>query len=186
MRTCDDFKITRSAWRLFNAAASALNGRWMNLHIRPRFHQVIDGVPTPVLGGRHGGKIGDNPQPKRRVQNVVQGRIDSEFFESVWEVHAKCMAMFGPQVEETFLELHKARRGVEIAIEMLIRHLDDAPTTPDPSGDLWQQLRADLCGAEGALSKEGDRIGRQLTEFRDGMEALCRPVLERGIGKKAN
>jgi hypothetical protein len=128
----------------------------------------------------------DHKRARRGSYYAIGKRLEAhkEYFESAWEVHAKCMAMFGPQVEEIFLELHQARRDIEIAIGMLIRHLDDAPMTPDPNADLWQQLRADLCGAEGALSKEGDRIGNQLIAFRNGIEALCRPVLERGIGKK--
>jgi hypothetical protein len=41
----DEFKETRSAWRLFNAATLALNGRVVeNAAITPRLHKVIDGV----------------------------------------------------------------------------------------------------------------------------------------------
>jgi len=90
-----------------------------------------------------------------------------------------------PARRANFSELHKARRDIEIACEMLIRHLEDAPMNPDRNADLWQQFRADLCGAEGALSKEGDRVGRRISAFKDGIEALCRPVLDRGIGRES-
>jgi hypothetical protein len=93
------------------------------------------------------------------------------------------MAVFGPVVEEIFLELHKARRQVEIAIKMLIDHLDDLPLRPDPNAELWQQLRADLCAPEGELAREGDRVGRHLIAFRERIERLCRPVVDRKYGK---
>jgi hypothetical protein len=73
------------------------------------------------------------------------------------------MAIFGPEIEDTFLELHKARRAIEVACQMLHRHLDDLPLNPDPNRNLWQQLRADLCGAEGEFAPEGDRVGKRLT-----------------------
>jgi len=38
---------------------------------------------------------------------------------------------------------------------------------------LWQQLRADLCGAEGQFAPEGDRIGKQLIAFKQGIELVC-------------
>jgi Domain of unknown function (DUF932) len=45
----DDFKESRSAWRLFNAATYALTGRVVeNATITPRLHQVIDGVCAPI------------------------------------------------------------------------------------------------------------------------------------------
>ena len=41
----DEFTEKRSAWRLFNAATYALNGRVVeNGHVTPKLHKVIDGV----------------------------------------------------------------------------------------------------------------------------------------------
>jgi len=127
----------------------------------------------------------DDKRRRRGSYYAIAKRLgaNKEFFDAVWKAHAKCMAIFGPHAEEIFLELHKARRQIEIAYEMLLRHLNDAPMNPDPNADLWRQLRADLAAADGALANEGDRVGRRLDAFRDGIEKLCRPVMDREFGK---
>jgi hypothetical protein len=94
------------------------------------------------------------------------------------------MAMFGVEIQDTFLELHKARREIEVACQTLHNHVDDLPLVPDPNKTLWQQLRADLCGAEGAFAPEGDRIGKRITEFKEGIERVCRPMVEHRVGKR--
>jgi hypothetical protein len=50
---------------------------------------------------------------------------------------------------------------------------------PDPHKELWEQLRADLSGDPLGITKEGDRVAMRLTAFRDGIEGICRPVVER-------
>ena len=84
----------------------------------------------------------------------------------------------------TFLELHKARRQIEVSCQMLHNHVDDLPLVPDPQEQLWEQMRADLCGLEGELAPEGDRIGKRLTAFKEGVERVCRPMVEHRVGKK--
>jgi len=45
--------------------------------------------------------------------------------------------------------------------------------------ELWTQLRVDIWGVGGEYSKEGDRVGAKLNDFRLRMEALCRPVIDK-------
>jgi hypothetical protein len=115
----------------FEALNIAYKTRHVFDHIRGAMIYGSEWADMPQVFGDD-----DHKRTRRGSYYAIRKRLEAhkEFFESVWEVHAKCMAMFGPQVEEIFLELHQARRGVEIAIEALIRHLDDAPMTPESYG----------------------------------------------------
>ncbi len=54
------------------------------------------------------------------------------FFDRYFKLQPKCMAIFGPQIEATFLLLHKSRREVEVASEMLASKDPNGPQ-PDPA-----------------------------------------------------
>lgn len=165
----------------FEALNIAYQTKHVFEHIRSPLISDYEWQDMPVAAGDT-----DDRHRRRGSYYAIGKRLaaNKEYFNSVWKVHAKCMAIFGPHVEEVFLELHWARRLIEIACDMLIRHLDEPPLVPDPHADLWQQLRADLAAAEGALANEGDRVGRRLTAFRDGIEKLCRPIVDREFGKQ--
>lgn len=99
------------------------------------------------------------------------------FFEHAWELQAECSAVFGPKVEETFLLLHRARREIEVSAEMLWR--DPEPTHKSQDNlDTWESFRADVWGPYGKFTKEGDKVGKKLQDFRDQMETLCRPIVD--------
>src|SRR5260370_39866133 len=53
-------------------------------------------------------------------------RIDAQklFFERVWKLHPRCMTAFGPQADEIFLLLHRARREIEDSAQMLLDRRD--------------------------------------------------------------
>jgi hypothetical protein len=167
----------------FSALDLAYKTRHVFDHVRGALIDDYEWADMPEVAGDT-----EDKRRRRGAYYAIGRRLEAnkEFFEAVWICHAKCMAVFGPSVEDTFLELHKARRDIEIAIRMLIGHLNDAPLQPDPNADLWQQLRGDLCAAEGALAKEGDRVGHHLIAFRDGIEKLCRPIVDREYGKLSN
>lgn len=50
---------------------------------------------------------------------------NSKFFERVWSIQPKCMALFGQPVEQTFMKLHQARRHIEVAAQMLAQRAND-------------------------------------------------------------
>ncbi|MGB9367139.1 MAG: hypothetical protein WCE79_14120 [Xanthobacteraceae bacterium] len=58
---------------------------------------------------------------------VKRVRANKDFFDRAWKLQVKCCAIFGPEMEETFLLVHKARRSIEVSAEMLMR--DPYPMT---------------------------------------------------------
>jgi hypothetical protein len=121
--------------------------------------------------------LSDDDEYKRCFATSLRIEANKAFFEDAWKCHTKCMSVFGPPAEAVFLELHEARRCVQIAAKTLLKE------KPDCNVDLWPQLRADICGvADGQLAPEGDRVGRHVTAFREGIEKSCGPIVNRKYG----
>jgi len=92
------------------------------------------------------------------------------------------MALFGADTESVFLELHKARRQIEVSAGLLYQHLASEiglSLTADTKRLRKQQLE-DIDWAEASAATGGDRIKAQLSGFVTEMEKLCRPIVERG------
>jgi hypothetical protein len=108
-----------------------------------------------------------------------------DFFERVARLQPRFMAMFGAKTSDIFLLLHRSRREIEVATQMLSWRVGEERHGRSGDQELYRQMEADIWTGVGdaAKTKEGDRVGRKLKEFQDGIEALCRPVIERGYGK---
>jgi hypothetical protein len=110
--------------------------------------------------------------------------MNKEYFDRAWKLQVRCTAIFGPEVEETFLLLQKARREVEVSAEMLYRNPEPDFKSSD-NLETWNSFRADVWPAYGKLAKEGDQVGKKLADFKDRLEKLCRPVIDREYGTKS-
>jgi hypothetical protein len=91
--------------------------------------------------------------------------------------------VFGPDIEEVFLLMHRAGREIEVSAEMLLRDPKPSVETPD-NLETWNRFRADVWPTYGSRAKGGDRVGQKLSEFKTKMESLCRPIIDREYGKK--
>lgn len=117
---------------------------------------------------------------------AVLKRIEAntDFFERAWKLQVRCTALFGPEVEEIFLLVQRARREVEVSAEMLLQ--DPQPTHKSPDNiETWKGSRADVWSAYGSLAKQGDKVGNKLADFKAKLEGLCRPVVDRMYGRPA-
>jgi len=98
-------------------------------------------------------------------------QANKDFFERAWKMQVRCSALFGPQVEETFLLIQRARRQIEVSAEMLFH--DPEPTFKSQDNlETWNRFRADVWPAYGSLAKGGDEVGEKLSEFKTRME-IC-------------
>jgi hypothetical protein len=50
---------------------------------------------------------------------LMRIQANKGFFERAWKMQVRCTALFGPQVEETFLLIQRARRQMEVSAGML-------------------------------------------------------------------
>jgi hypothetical protein len=57
--------------------------------------------------------------PFYAILNRIKNNKD--IFERAWKMQVQCTALFGPQIEETFLLIQRARRKVEVSAQMLLR-----------------------------------------------------------------
>jgi hypothetical protein len=121
----------------------------------------------------------DQERDRRGSYYAIIKRIEhnKEFFEAVWEIQPKFMAIFGRETENIFHLLHTARRDIEVACEILAFHLKDVHGEEDRKQ--WVEFRRAIWSSEGATAKEGDNVGTKLEQFRTRIEELCRPVIDK-------
>lgn len=103
---------------------------------------------------------------------------NKDFFDRAWKLQVKCAAIFGPEMEDLFLLLQKARREIEVSAGMLLQDPHPQNNTEE-NRELWNTLRAAVWEAYGKLAKDGDVVGQKLTNFRLGIERKCRPIVDR-------
>ena len=146
-------------------------------HIRAPLSRGYEYLDMPALPA--------NPRAGRASLFVVRRRIEQnkDFFDHVWELQPKFMAIFGRDTENIFLLVHKARRDIEVACEIL-EWMKEPERVPGDR-ELWVQLRRDIWSGTGATAKEGDRVGEKLEVFRTRIEALCRPIVDRELSRTA-
>ena len=104
-------------------------------------------------------------------------QANKDFFESVWRIQPKCMAVFGPEIESTFLKLHQARRKIEVAAEMLVGAEDEQPAERRDLVELYTQLRRDIAD-HGEFQKDKDRVAKLVQEFVHEVVAKARPIVD--------
>src|SRR5260370_25608846 len=130
---------------------------------------------------------GYGSEEERRARGpfyAILKRIEAqkEFFERAWKIQVRCTALFGPNVEEVFLLMHRARREIEVSAEMLWHDPRPSVATPD-NLETWNRFSADVWPSYESRAKGGDRVGHQLSEFRAKMSSLCRPIIHRDYGR---
>jgi hypothetical protein len=115
---------------------------------------------------------------------AVLKRIDSykEFFERAWKTQVRCTAVFGPKVEDIFSRMHRARREIDVSAQILLSD-PQPPVGSESNVETWNGFRADVWPAYGGVAKQGDKVGKKLSEFREQIERLCRPIVDREYGK---
>jgi hypothetical protein len=110
----------------------------------------------------------------------VHKRIEAhkDFFDRVWQLQPRFMAAYGPQTEEIFELLHQCRRDIQVSAIMLSQE-DTTYRDPTPKvQELLNQARRDLWST-GNFEPEKDVVSRRLEDFRERMEKLCRPIIDR-------
>jgi hypothetical protein len=100
-------------------------------------------------------------------------RIDhhKDYFERVWKMQPRFMAVFGKEAANIFIKVHQARRKVEVSAQMLMR----AAARGEPYGDA--KFRDKLENDIWDMDESRDEIKPKINEFVAGIEKHCFPVV---------
>jgi hypothetical protein len=109
-----------------------------------------------------------------------------EFFQKVFDIEPKFMAIFGAETEEIFAQLYDAKQMVETSAQALY---EEARIEHDPSDqqarERLMQLRRTIFASKGKIADD-DKVGQKVLEFKRRIEALCRPIVDQTFGRKGN
>src|SRR5262245_33241734 len=138
---------------------------------------IFDGIRSPMSHGGEWSEMKGVDDPKRRDAAgpffAILRRIDinRDYFERVWKMQPRFMAVFGKDAADIFNKLHQARRSIEVSAGMLMR----AAATGEPYKDIQfrQKLETDVW-----KTRDDDAIGLKISEFVEGIEKHCLPVVE--------
>jgi hypothetical protein len=129
-------------------------------------------------------RAGDDEEKRKQRGSyyAVLKKVETQqvFFERAWKLQVVCAAVFGVEVEKTFLLLQQARRFVEVSAGALMD--DPAPwNQTEDNLKVWRELHDDVWEAQAGLPGHNNRIGRMLDEFREKLERLCRPIIDKSF-----
>jgi hypothetical protein len=159
----------------FEALSIAYEAKFVFQHIRGIMAHGYEWEDMPQRPGDT-----EDKRTRRGPYYAAFKRIqqNKEFFEKVWKLQPKCMAVFGKDIESTFLKLHRARRNIEVAAQMLAERVDEIDRNDDQSTrELYKQLRRDLWD-HGDYEREKDSVGKLLDEFEQELEAKAKPIID--------
>jgi hypothetical protein len=129
----------------------------------------------------------DDEWSRRGTFYATLKRIErnKDFFDRLWRLQPRFMAMFGPETEQIFLLLHQARRFIEVSAQMLGRRRDHGEGWSKDRQRLHQRMEADIWSGMDEVSDgdeiipDLDRVSSRLRQFRDRIVSLCRPIVDR-------
>jgi hypothetical protein len=118
---------------------------------------------------------------RQRTLYAIINRLQRHtgFFERVLALQPKFMAVFGREADAVFMKLHRARNGIQAAIEVLM--FMESPGPED--AELIAQMRSDIWNTKGPNVKEPEKTKKLTAEFRDDIERICAPLVNRKLSK---
>ena len=154
---------------------------------------IFDAIRSPMSFGYEWEDMPRSPGESDQDWNnrgsfyAILKRIERnrDYFDRLWKLQPRFMAMFGPETEEIFLLLHQARRFIEVSAQMLGRKRHGDEEWSENRQRLHQRMEADIWSGMDEASDgdeiipDIDRVSRRLRQFRDRIVALCRPVVDR-------
>jgi hypothetical protein len=179
IRTFEDWKKEQLEERRIETALDALaityEAKYVFENIRSPLSFEYEYKDMPHIEGET-----EQQRHKRGPFYAVKKRIfdNRDFFERAFKLQPRCMAVLGSKAGDIFFLMHRARREIEVASDILADEAGnpfESLSKSDP--EFWWQCRQDIWG----VGKPGkpDKVGQKLTDFTSQMEALCRPVIDR-------
>lgn len=107
---------------------------------------------------------------------LVRVTQNKDFFDRLFKLQPKFMALFGSETERIFVKCHKARRHIEVSAQMLMNHHGDEPSSKNAAKQRhgWE---CDIWEGMDEFYEGNDRVSKWLREFQQEILALCEPVV---------
>jgi hypothetical protein len=138
---------------------------------------IFDSIRSPIsYDGEWSEMKGIDDPDKRSAAGpffATLKRIErnKEYFERLWRMQPRFMAMFGKEASDVFMTLHQARQSIEVSASMLMRDAANNGRNSDPDFD--RKLKADIW----SWDSKNDQIRPLINEFVTGIEQHCLPVI---------
>lgn len=138
---------------------------------------VFEGIRSPMsFEGEWSELTGIDDPERRRTAGpffAILSRIDKnkDYFDRVWKMQPRFMAVFGKDAGDIFMKLHQARTNVTVSARMLLQ----SAARGEPYGD--RKFREKLENAIWNVDKDADEVGPKIAEFVSGVEKHCLPVV---------
>jgi len=127
----------------------------------------------------------------RKPYFAIVKRVErnEDFFERLFQLQPRFMALFGADKEEMFMKCHKARRFIEVSAGMLMkatRDLGDWNENRQRQRDQWE---SDIWEGNDEVVENlptAKRVSDGIKGFQEGIVTVCKPIAERkriGIGR---
>ena len=124
----------------------------------------------------------EDKRSRRGTFYAVFKRIEhnKDYFNELWQLQPKFMAVFGPETESIFLKAHKARRNIEVAAQMLYEqamHPHQREERDESTRQLYDELRGHLWAGMSRVADKADEVSDLIEEFKVDIERTCLPLL---------
>ena len=132
----------------------------------------------------------DNEWENRKPFAVTLMRIDrhKDFFERLFKVQPRFMALFGAETEATFMRCHQARRFIEVSAGMLMRTVNQPGGWNENRQRQRDQWECDIWeGNDEAVEgvPQARRVTEGLTSFRQELSKIRLPILKGATSTEA-
>lgn len=117
---------------------------------------------------------------------AVLKRVQSnhDFFDRLYDIEPKFMAIFGEETHLIFELLYDAKVAVETGARALYEEarIEHDPADTDARERL-RQFRRVVFASKGAIAAE-DKVGQKILAFQKEIEGLCRPIVDQTFGRR--
>lgn len=151
---------------------------------------VFDDIRSPISRAYESKDMpefsGDTAEQRRSREPyfAILARIDrnKEYFERIFRLQSRFMALFGADKEDIFFKCHKARRSIEVSATMLMNSVRQNDPQNENGRRQRLQWECDIWDGMSDVAEElpdADRIMKGIKGFQDGIVRVCKPIAQR-------
>jgi hypothetical protein len=189
LRSFEKFKREQIEERRIDVAIDALTiayeARFVFDVIRSRIVQDHEWADAKEESGLTGSLVPVSLRKGQRGAYAVLKRIDNNeaFFKKVERLEPKFMAVFGAKTEEVFTLIYNSRSRISGSAEILF-DLERVESDRDDEHirNELVELRRTVFGSKDKADE--DKTAKALNDFREQIEAICRPIVDHQYGKR--